>query len=234
MCGQNPSGKEWIRSNLRTAPLTRVRSLGFSPVQVRPVVPFRHSANLRARSFSLQPPVFRCYNRDSSSCLHLRWPLACAAFSTSERQPEMTEGVPIPARGSRFAGEFSYDAGAKNGLSSFCPLSDSTCSTLLLWEPSSGSFTVRRGSGSYPNIMYRSVVQGGSAIQSSGANILATSGIFLYINASCPGPSDSRRCRRSLSLLAVAFQHVVCVLVRGHGHGAVPGFRLRASALRPT
>src|SRR6266576_334892 len=68
----------------------------------------------------------------------------------------------------------------------------------------------------------------------SGANILATSGIFLYINASCPGPSDARRCRRSLSLLAVAFQHVVCVLVWGHGHGAVPGFRLRASALRPT
>src|SRR5256885_11959760 len=85
-----------------------------------------------------------------------------------------------------------------------------------------------------PNIMYRSVVQGGSAIQRSGANILATSGIFLYINASGPGPSDSRRCRRSLSLLAVAFQHVVCVLVWGHEHGAVPGFRLRASALRPT
>src|SRR5207245_3669867 len=46
-------------------------------------------------------PVFRCYNRDSSSCRHLRWPLACAAFGTSERQPEMTAGVPIPARGSR-------------------------------------------------------------------------------------------------------------------------------------
>src|SRR5205814_7748696 len=58
-------------------------------------------ADLRARSFSLQPPVFRCYNRDSSSRLHLRWPPACPAFSTSERQPEMTEGVPIPARGSR-------------------------------------------------------------------------------------------------------------------------------------
>jgi hypothetical protein len=131
------------------------------------------------------------------------------------------------------AGEFSNDPIAKNGSKSKCTLGDSMCRTLSLWEPSSGSIALRLGSGSHLDLMYHGFLQCVSTIQCSGANILATGSIFLCLNTCCRGHSYSKRCPKSSALMGVAFQHLVCVLVRAHVHGAVPGFRFRAKTLRP-
>ena len=144
--------------------------------------------------------------------------------------------IPGPARptlegGYTIAGEFSNDPIAKNGFKSKCALSDSIRRTLPLWEPSSGSIALRLGSGSHPDLMYHGFLQCVSTIQCSGANVLATGSILLCPNTFCRGHSYSKRYRKSSTDMGLAFQHLVCVLVCAHVHGAVPGFGFRAKTL---
>jgi len=155
-------------------------------------------------------------------------------FLYSRPQPVLSEGVPTLEGRFTIAGEFSNDPIAKNGFKSKCTLSDSICRTLPLWEPSSGSIALRLGSGSRLDHVYHGFLPCVSAIQCSGANILATGSIFLCPLACCRGHSDSKRGRRSSTLMGMAFRHLVCVLVCAHVHGAVLGFGFRAQTLRPT